>query len=321
MDIDIRKSVKCRICKEVINYISESEESDRFNVLQHYIDHEKSLKEYIDLTCGYKEHRRMANLEFFSEQKKKFLENSFQEDPEEPGNLKNINTSNKENRNETEVVIENSQFDMGDPVDEDSSDRWLYLEEEDWDLLDAYGEDENLQIDEEVKENNSLAIDEESGISASPSPNDYAWSCDKCGKRFPSKQRLHIHKYCEHRVSSYYGRNSSSRSQNKPRIMKNKSSAFVCEDCDDTSFQKIRDLKKHIFDVHKVPYRGPKFQQGKTFSFNTHAKPLSPMHQNINHDKNNQNLENSHTCDVCNKTFGQQMLLRIHRSLHDVHET
>ena len=75
-DIDIRKSVKCRICKEVINYISESEESDRFNVLQHYIDHEKSLKEYIDYNTGYKEQRKMEILGFFSEQKKKYLKKS-----------------------------------------------------------------------------------------------------------------------------------------------------------------------------------------------------------------------------------------------------
>ena len=363
-DIDIRKSVKCRICKEVINYISESEESDRFNVLQHYIDHEKSLKEYIDYNTGYKEQRKMEILGFFSEQKKKYLKKSIQEDlPEEPEsnleepeklaivkllplaitNPNNDKTSDIESKNDTEEV-QKSQSDMGDLVEEDSSDRWLYLdEEEDWDLLEAYeAEDVNLQMDEEIIENdentnndgldkiNFKSIDVKipdeiaGGISSSILPNDdFAWSCDKCRKSFPSKQRLHIHKYCEHRISKYYSRNScSSRSQNKPRItIKNKTNALVCDICD-TSFATVFRLKKHIFDVHKVPYRGPKFQQGKTFSFNPYAKPLSPVHQNIPHEKKNQNLENSHICDICDKTFGQQMLLRIHRDyIHGVHET
>ena len=46
----------------------------------------------------------MEILEFFSEQKKKYLEQSFQEDPEEPeelaiANPKNSNTFDKENKN------------------------------------------------------------------------------------------------------------------------------------------------------------------------------------------------------------------------------
>ena len=53
--------------------------------MQHYIDHEKSLKEYIDYNTGYKEQRKMEILGFFSEQKKKYLKKSIQEDlPEEP---------------------------------------------------------------------------------------------------------------------------------------------------------------------------------------------------------------------------------------------
>lgn len=332
--------------------------------MQHYIDHEKSLKEYIDYNTGYKEQRKMEILGFFSEQKKKYLKKSIQEDlPEEPEsnleepeklaivkllplaitNPNNDKTSDIESKNDTEEV-QKSQSDMGDLVEEDSSDRWLYLdEEEDWDLLEAYeAEDVNLQMDEEIIENdentnndgldkiNFKSIDVKipdeiaGGISSSILPNDdFAWSCDKCRKSFPSKQRLHIHKYCEHRISKYYSRNScSSRSQNKPRItIKNKTNALVCDICD-TSFPTVFRLKKHIFDVHKVPYRGPKFQQGKTFSFNPHAKPLSPVHQNIPHEKKNQNLENSHICDICDKTFGQQMLLRIHRDyIHGVHET
>ena len=67
--IEFRKNIKCRFCKGFINYIGNSDQNDKQNVLNHYLEHEENIKNYLKQMCDFDEHR---NLKDILEPKKNF---------------------------------------------------------------------------------------------------------------------------------------------------------------------------------------------------------------------------------------------------------
>ena len=61
-EIEYNRKVICSFCKEVINYIGESEETNRNNVWLHYLNHEEDLQGYVHQSCGFKPDRNFRDL-------------------------------------------------------------------------------------------------------------------------------------------------------------------------------------------------------------------------------------------------------------------
>ena len=61
--IELRKTIKCRFCRSFINYIQgNSDQNDRQNVLNHYLEHEENIKNYLKETCNFEEKRNLADI-------------------------------------------------------------------------------------------------------------------------------------------------------------------------------------------------------------------------------------------------------------------
>ena len=61
-EIEYNRKVTCRFCKEVINYIGDSEETNLNNVWLHYLNHEEDLQGYVHQSCGFKPEKRFRDL-------------------------------------------------------------------------------------------------------------------------------------------------------------------------------------------------------------------------------------------------------------------
>ena len=61
-EIEYNRKVICSFCKEVINYIGESEETNRNNVWLHYLNHEEDLQGYVHQSCGFKPDKNFRDL-------------------------------------------------------------------------------------------------------------------------------------------------------------------------------------------------------------------------------------------------------------------
>ena len=65
-NIEYHKSLICKYCKDFINYIGSSGKANKQNFWKHYLEHEQSIKSYLNLSCGYNEERMLRSLENFS---------------------------------------------------------------------------------------------------------------------------------------------------------------------------------------------------------------------------------------------------------------